>query len=185
MLMASTTRTGSSWKTPRSTTWALPAQPPQPRPPREYLSFQLGSVEYGIDILKVQEIRGFETSTRMFNAPPYVLGVLNMRGVIVPILDMRLKFEMAEVAYNSQTVTIVLNVANRVVGMVVDAVQDVVAIQAADVKPAPDFNGAVNTQHIIGIATVEQTEQQRMLVLLDIEKLMSSADMGLVADANV
>ena len=154
-------------------------------PAREYLSFQLGSVEYGIDILKVQEIRGFETSTRMFNAPPYVLGVLNMRGVIVPILDMRLKFEMAEVAYNSQTVTIVLNVANRVVGMVVDAVQDVVAIQAAEVKPAPDFNGAVNTQHIIGIATVDQAQQQRMLVLLDIEKLMSSADMGLVAEANV
>jgi len=156
----------------------------QPTPPREYLSFQLGSVEYGIDILKVQEIRGFETSTRMFNAPPYVLGVLNMRGIIVPILDMRLKFEMAEVAYNSQTVTIVLNVANRVVGMVVDAVQDVVAIQATEVKPAPDFNGAVNTQHIIGIATVDQAEQQRMLVLLDIEKLMSSADMGLVTEAN-
>ena len=156
----------------------------QPTPPREYLSFQLGSVEYGIDILKVQEIRGFETSTRMFNAPPYVLGVLNMRGIIVPILDMRLKFEMAEVAYNSQTVTIVLNVANRVVGMVVDAVQDVVAIQAAEIKPAPDFNGAVNTQHIIGIATVDQAEQQRMLVLLDIEKLMSSADMGLVTEAN-
>jgi purine-binding chemotaxis protein CheW len=153
-------------------------------PPREYLSFQLGSVEYGIDILKVQEIRGFETSTRMFNAPPYVLGVLNMRGIIVPILDMRLKFEMAEVAYNSQTVTIVLNVANRVVGMVVDAVQDVVAIQATEVKPAPDFNGAVNTQHIIGIATVDQADQQRMLVLLDIEKLMSSADMGLVAEAD-
>ena len=149
---------------------------------REYLSFQLGSVEYGIDILKVQEIRGFETSTRMVNAPPYVLGVLNMRGIIVPILDMRLKFEMAEVAYNSQTVTIVLNVAQRVVGMVVDAVQDVVAIQAADVKPAPDFNGAVNTQNIIGIATVDQAEQQRMLVLLDIEKLMTSADMGLVTE---
>ena len=150
--------------------------------PREYLSFQLGSVEYGIDILKVQEIRGFETSTRMVNAPPYVLGVLNMRGIIVPILDMRLKFEMAEVAYNSQTVTIVLNVANRVVGMVVDAVQDVVAIQANDIKPAPDFSGAVNTQHIIGIATVEQAEQQRMLVLLDIDKLMTSADMGLVTE---
>ncbi|MBT3068030.1 chemotaxis protein CheW [Rhodoferax sp. U11-2br] len=156
---------------------------PAEKAAREYLSFQLGSVEYGIDILKVQEIRGFETSTRMFNAPPYVLGVLNMRGVIVPILDMRLKFEMAEVAYNSQTVTIVLNVANRVVGMVVDAVQDVVAIQATEVKPAPDFNGAVNTQHIIGIATVDQAEQQRMLVLLDIEKLMSGADMGLVAEA--
>jgi purine-binding chemotaxis protein CheW len=149
----------------------------------EYLSFQLGSVEYGIDILKVQEIRGFETSTRLFNAPPYVLGVLNMRGIIVPILDMRIKFGMAEVAYNSQTVTIVLNVAHRVVGIVVDAVQDVVAIQATDIKPAPDFNEAINTQHIIGIATVDHAEQQRMLVLLDIEKMMSSADMGLVAEA--
>jgi purine-binding chemotaxis protein CheW len=149
----------------------------------EYLSFQLGSVEYGIDILKVQEIRGFETSTRLFNAPPSVLGVLNMRGIIVPILDMRIKFGMAEVAYNSQTVTIVLNVAHRVVGIVVDAVQDVVAIQAADIKPAPDFNEAINTQHIIGIATVDHAEQQRMLVLLDIEKMMSSADMGLVAEA--
>ena len=153
-----------------------------PEPTSEYLSFQLGSVEYGIDILKVQEIRGFETSTRMFNAPAYVLGVLNMRGIIVPILDMRIKFGMADVAYNSQTVTIVLNVAQRVVGMVVDAVQDVVAIQAADVKPAPDFNGAVNTQNIIGIATIDQAEQQRMLVLLDIEKLMTSADMGLVTE---
>jgi len=159
-----------------------PAQ--QPTPAREYLSFQLGAVEYGIDILKVQEIRGFEKSTRIFNAPPYVLGVLNMRGVIVPILDMRLKFGMAEVVYNSQTVTIVLNVAHRVVGMVVDAVQDVVAIQAAEVKSAPDFNGAVNAQHIVGIATVNQAGQQRMLVLLDIEKLMSSADMGLVAEAD-
>ena len=155
-----------------------------PEPTSEYLSFQLGSVEYGIDILKVQEIRGFETSTRMFNAPAYVLGVLNMRGIIVPILDMRIKFGIADVAYNSQTVTIVLNVAQRVVGMVVDAVQDVVAIQAADVKPAPDFNGAVNTQNIIGIATIDQAEQQRMLVLLDIEKLMASADMGLVTESN-
>lgn len=148
------------------------------QPVSEYLSFQLGSVEYGIDILKVQEIRGFEPSTRMFNAPPYVLGVLNMRGIIVPILDMRIKFAMADVAYNSQTVTIVLNLADRVIGMVVDAVQDVVAITAADVKPAPDFNGAVNTQHVIGIATLEQAQQQRMLVLLDIENLMTNADLG-------
>ena len=157
------------------------AQAQAQKPASEYLSFQLGSVEYGIDILKVQEIRGFEKSTRMFNAPPYILGVLNMRGIIVPILDMRIKFAMADVAYNSQTVTIVLNLAHRVIGMVVDAVQDVVAIGATDVKPAPDFNGAVNTQHIIGIATVEQAQQQRMLVLLDIEKLMTSADMGLSA----
>jgi len=155
-----------------------------PTPTTGFLSFQLGSVEYGIDILKVQEIRGFEKSTRMFNAPPFILGVLNMRGNIVPILDMRIKFGMPDVAYSHHTVTIVLNVARRVVGMVVDAVQDVVDIAATDIKPAPDMNGAVNTQHIIGIATINHADQQRMLVLLDIEKLMTSADMGLVADAN-
>lgn len=147
----------------------------------EYLSFRLGSVEYGIDILKVQEIRGFEKSTRMFNAPAFILGVVNMRGIIVPILDMRIKFVMNDVTYDSQTVTIVLNVANRVVGMVVDAVQDAIAIQAENVKPAPRFHDEVNAQHIIGIVTLDQAPQQRMLVLLDIEKLMTGADMELIA----
>ncbi|MFN4352730.1 MAG: chemotaxis protein CheW [Hylemonella sp.] len=146
----------------------------------EYLSFRLGAEEYGINILKVQEIRGYETSTRMVNAPPYVLGVLNLRGVIVPILDLRIRFGMAEVVYDSQTVTIVLNIGERVVGMVVDAVSDVVALKGEDIKPAPEFSGAVATNHVIGIATLVQGDAQRMLILLDIEKLMSSADMGLM-----
>ncbi len=149
--------------------------------PGEYLSFRLGAEEYGIGILKVQEIRGFEASTRMVNAPPYVLGVLNLRGVIVPILDMRIKFGMAEVVYDSQTVTIVLNIGDRVVGMVVDAVSDVVALKGEDIKPAPEFSGAVSTAQVIGIATVQQGEMQRMLILLDIEKLMGSSEMGLLA----
>jgi purine-binding chemotaxis protein CheW len=149
----------------------------------EYLSFRLGAEEYGIDILKVQEIRGFETSTRMVNAPRHVLGVLNLRGVIVPILDMRIKFGMTDVPYDSQTVTIVLHVANRVVGMVVDAVSDVLALTDEDIKPAPGFSGAIGTQHVIGIATVEQNERQRMLILLNIEQLMSSADMGMVSQS--
>lgn len=147
----------------------------------EYLSFRLGAEEYGIDILKVQEIRGYEVATRMVNAPSYVLGVQNLRGVIVPILDMRIRFGMADVVYDSQTVTIVLSLANQVVGMVVDAVSDVVALKGIDIKPAPEFSGAVSTHHVIGIATVEQGEQQRMLILLDIEKLMSSAETGLTA----
>lgn len=145
----------------------------------EFLSFQLGGEQYGIDILKVQEIRGYEPSTRMANAPAFILGVLNLRGVIVPVLDMRIKFGMTDVQYGPQTVTIVLNVADRVIGMVVDAVQDVVALPAQDIKPAPEFSGAVSSQHIIGIAAVEQAEQSRMLILMDIEKLMTSADMGL------
>lgn len=148
----------------------------------EYLSFRLGGEEYGINILKVQEIRGYEASTRMVNAPPYVLGVLNLRGVIVPILDMRIRFGMADVVYDSQTVTIVLNIGDRVVGMVVDAVSDVVALKGEDIKPAPEFSGAVSTAQVIGIATVVQGDAQRMLILLDIEKLMSSADMGLMPE---
>jgi len=146
----------------------------------EYLSFRLGTEEYGIDILKVQEIRGYEVATRMVNAPSFVLGVLNLRGVIVPVLDMRLKFGMSKVDYTSQTVTIVLNVANRVVGMVVDAVSDVVALSGVDIKPAPEFDGAIGTHHVIGIATITQADQHRMLILMDIEKLMGSAEMGLM-----
>jgi purine-binding chemotaxis protein CheW len=147
----------------------------------EYLSFRLGAEEYGIEILKVQEIRGFEASTRMVNAPPFVLGVLNLRGVIVPILDLRIKFGMEHVPYDSQTVTIVLSLANQVVGMVVDAVSDVVALKSGDIKAAPEFSGAVSSNHVIGIATIEQGDRQRMLILLDIEKLMGSTDMGLRA----
>lgn len=149
----------------------------------EFLSFKLGAEEYGIEILKVQEIRGYEAATRMVNAPQYVLGVLNLRGVIVPILDMRIKFGMPNVAYDSQTVTIVLSLANQVVGMVVDAVSDVVDLKAEDIKPTPAFNGAVTTQDVIGIATIEQVGQHRMLILMDIEALMSSADKGLMPES--
>lgn len=150
----------------------------------EYLSFRLGAEEYGIDILKVQEIRGFENCTRMVNAPAYVLGVLNLRGVIVPILDMRIRFDMADVAYDSQTVTIVLNISNRVVGMVVDAVSDVVELRNEDIKPAPEFSSAVSAQHVIGIASLEHGTEQRMLILMDIEKLMTGAEMGLSTNSS-
>lgn len=149
----------------------------------EYLSFRLGAEEYGINILKVQEIRGYEAATRMVNAPPFVLGVLNLRGVIVPIVDLRIRFGMAEVKYDSQTVTIVLNIGTRVVGMVVDAVSDVVALTPVQIKPAPEFSGAVSTAQVIGIATVEQGEAQRMLILLEIDKLMGGGEMALQAAA--
>jgi len=148
--------------------------------PGEFLSFHLGAEEYGIDILKVQEIRGYEAATRLANAPAYILGVLNLRGVIVPILDMRIKFGMDSVAYNAQTVTIVLNVAQRVVGMVVDSVSDVVALSADEIRPAPEFTRAIAVEHITGLGTLRQGDAERMLVLMDIEQLMSSATMGLV-----
>jgi len=145
-----------------------------------YLSFRLGREEYGIDILKVQEIRGYEPPTRLAGAPHFIKGVVNLRGVIVPIVDLRLKFALAEAAYDVFTVVIVLNVARRVVGVVVDSVSDVVELDAAQVRPAPEFNTAVAAEHITGLGTLKTGDRERLLILTDIEQLMSHPDMGLV-----
>jgi len=152
-----------------------------PLKPSEFLSFRLGAEEYGMDILRVQEIRSYEAPTRMANAPPFIKGVVNLRGVIVPIVDLRLKFGLADAALDGTTVTIVLNVSQRVVGVVVDSVSDVLHLTAEQIQPMPAFDHAVAANHITGIATVMQGEKQRMLVLVDIEQLMSSAEMGLVS----
>jgi purine-binding chemotaxis protein CheW len=147
---------------------------------KEYLSFHLGAEEYGIDILKVQEIRGYETPTRIVNAPAFIKGVVNLRGVIVPIIDLRIKFDLADVKYDDFSVVIVLNLAKRVVGAVVDSVSDVLNLKGDQVKPAPKFNGAVNADFITGIGSIRQGGKDRMLILMDIEQLIASADMGLV-----
>lgn len=146
---------------------------------REFLAFKLGREEYGIDILRVQEIRSYEQPTRMANAPSYILGVMNLRGVIVPIIDMRIKFGMDEVKYDNFTVVIVLNIGTQVVGMVVDAVSDVIALTPEQQRPVPDFSAAIDSKHVLAIGSV----QDRMLVLLDIEKVMGSADVGLVTQS--
>ena len=144
---------------------------------QEYLVFTLGTEEYGIDILKVQEIRSYETVTRIANAPNFIKGVTNLRGVIVPIVDLRLKLGCATAEYNSFTVVIVLNVKNRVVGAVVDSVSDVLELNRDVIRPAPELSAStVNTSFIMGIGAVAE----RMLILIDIEGLMSSADMGLM-----
>ena len=142
----------------------------------EFLSFTLGREEYGIDILKVQEIRSYEQPTTIANAPAFIKGVVNLRGIIVPIVDMRVKFNLDQAQYNELTVVIVLNVAGRVVGMVVDGVSDVVQLDAEQIRPAPDFSSAFDVKYITGLGTVDE----RMLILVDIEKLMSGADMGLM-----
>ncbi|ABD68671.1 CheW protein [Rhodoferax ferrireducens T118] len=143
----------------------------------EFLAFKLGSEEYGIDILRVQEIRSYEVPTRMANAPTHVKGVINLRGVIVPILDLRMKFNLEQVNYDSFTVVIVLNLGARVVGMVVDGVSDVITLTPEQLRPVPEFSSAVSSDHLLAIGSVGE----RMLILLDIEKLMTSAEMGLVA----
>ena len=159
------------------------AAPAQHFTTREVLSFRLGEEEYGIDILCVQEIRSFEACTRIASAPPFIKGVTNLRGVIVPIVDLRLKFGLSDSTATASTVTIVLNVANRVLGVVVDSVSDVLQLAAEQIQAAPEFSATVDAGHITGIATVQQGELQRMLLLLDIETLMTGADMGLTAGA--
>ncbi|MFA6922075.1 MAG: chemotaxis protein CheW [Gallionella sp.] len=143
---------------------------------RELLTFTLGSEEYGMDILKVQEIRGYDAVTTIANAPEFIKGVINLRGIIVPIIDMRIKFSLGNVTYNELTVVIILNVARRVVGIVVDGVSDVIALSAEQIKPAPEFSSAMDTQYITGLGTVDD----RMIIVVDIEKLMTSRDMDLV-----
>jgi purine-binding chemotaxis protein CheW len=145
----------------------------------EYLAFKLGEEEYGIDILKVQEIRGYENVTRIANAPEFIKGVINLRGIIVPIVDMRIKFNLGEPSYDQFTVVIILSIAGRVMGMVVDSVSDVTTLQPDQIRPAPQMGTALNTDYLVGLGTLEE----RMLILLDIERLMSSAEMGLLQQA--
>ncbi len=142
----------------------------------EFLSFTLGKEEYGIDILKVQEIRGYDAVTVLANTPEFIKGVINLRGIIVPIVDMRIKFNLGNVTYDQLTVVIILNVAKRVVGMVVDGVSDVISLTSEQIKPAPEFGASLDTQYIMGLGTLDD----RMIILADIERLMTSNDMALV-----
>lgn len=144
---------------------------------REFLAFKLGDEEYGMDILRVQEIRSYEPPTRMANTPAFIKGVINLRGVIVPILDMRIKFNLAQVSYDTFTVVIVLNIGHQIVGMVVDGVSDVITLTPAQLRPVPQISSSIGSDHLLAIGSI----QDRMLILLDIEKLMSSAEMGLIS----
>ena len=145
----------------------------------EFLAFTLGAEEYGIDIQRVQELRGYDAVTHIANAPAFLKGVVNLRGTIVPIVDMRIKFNLGTPTYDQFTVVIILNVAERVVGMVVDSVSDVITLTPEQIRPAPEMDAAVNLDYLIGLGTLEQ----RMLILVDIERLMSSAEIGLIAAA--
>jgi purine-binding chemotaxis protein CheW len=153
----------------------------------EFLTFKLGGEEYGIDILKVQEIRGYETPTRIANAPAFIKGVINLRGVIVPIVDLRVKSQLPEARYDAFTVVIILNVAHRVVGAVVDSVSDVLELSGEQIRPTPEFNSLLDASYITGLGSIGagggkdgEAAAERMLILVDIERLMSSADMALM-----
>ena len=142
----------------------------------EFLSFTLGQEEYGIDIQKVQELRGYDAVTRIANAPEHIKGVVNLRGIIVPIVDMRIKFNLGAPSYDQFTVVIILNIASRVMGMVVDSVSDVITLKAEQIKPAPEMGSVLDTEYLMGLGTLDE----RMLILIDLDRLMSSDEMGLI-----
>ncbi len=142
----------------------------------EYLTFILDEEIYGLDILKVQEIRGYDTVTKIANTPEFIKGVINLRGNIIPIVDLRLKFNIGNVTYDELTVVIILNVGDRIVGIVVDGVADVVQLTPDQIRQVPEIAAEIDTQYITGLATIEEN----MLILVNIEKLMNSQEMALV-----
>lgn len=149
----------------------------------EFLTFRLGAVAYGMDICKVREIRGYETPTLIAGAPAHVRGVLNLRGEIVPVMDLRTCLGLTRVNFDHLTVTVILQLADRVLGVVVDSVSDVVALTPAQVKPVPALGAGADMQFITGIGATGGSGRDDMLVLLDIEKMMGHPDIGQGLDA--
>lgn len=146
----------------------------------ECLTFTLGSEEYGIDILKVQEIRGYDAVTKIANTPDFIKGVINLRGAVVPIVDLRIKFNLGTITYDEFTVVIILNLDKRIVGIVVDGVSDVIAIKSEQIRPVPDLVSGIDTRYLAGLGNLDD----RMLILVDISKLMSSQEMDLLESAS-
>jgi purine-binding chemotaxis protein CheW len=146
---------------------------------REVLVFILGADEYAVDILKVQEIRGYDKVTPIPAAPDFVKGVVNLRGTIVPVIDLRVKFRLPEVKYDQFTVVVILRLSARVIGVVVDGVSDVMALTASEVRPAPQLGTVVDASFIAAVAT----QAERMVLLLDIEKLLSTGELNVLARA--
>lgn len=144
---------------------------------QEFLSFTLGKEEYGIHILGVQELRGYENVAHIANAPDFIKGVINLRGIIVPIIDLRIKFNFDAPRYDQFTVVVILNVGGRTIGMVVDSVSDVILLDPERIKPAPQMGTTVDIDYLIGLGTIDE----RMIILIDIEKLISGIGMAPLA----
>jgi len=147
---------------------------------REVLTFRLHDEEYGIDILKVQEIRGYEPPTKIANAPDFLKGVMDLRGVIVPIIDLRLKFNLGKAVYNEFTVVIILNLGAQVVGAVVDSVSDVMALAQEQIRAAPELNAFVEGSCITGLGALSD----RLIILIEIERLLSASELALLEQSS-
>ena len=149
----------------------------------QYLTFIMGDEEYGVDILRVQEIRGWDSVTPIPNTPDYIKGVINLRGTIVPIVDLRCRFGMPSIDYGATTVVIVLKVISdngeRIMGIVVDAVSDVHNVADEDMQPPPDFGSVVSIDYVRGLATVSE----KMIIMLDVDKMMNSEDLAAIDES--
>jgi purine-binding chemotaxis protein CheW len=139
----------------------------------EFLAFTIGGEEYAVEILKVMEIRAYEPVTKILNTPPFIIGVINLRGTIVPIFDLRIKFNLDAVSYDQFTLVIVLRIAGRLLGMVVDGVSEVVSLSMESILPAPNLGASLDIQYVMGLCSVDG----RMIILTDIERLLSAEDM--------
>ena len=139
---------------------------------QQFLTFALGTEEYGVEILKIQEIKGFSAITPLPNAPPDVKGVLNLRGAIVPIMDLRKKFGLPEIATTAFTVIVVVQVQAKVMGFLVDAVSDVLTVKTEEIQPTPDMAGQVDTSCLQGLAQAGE----KLVILLDIDRVLTAAE---------
>lgn len=148
---------------------------------KQFVTFSLGGEEYGIEVCHVREVRRYEGVTRIANTPEFIKGVINLRGLIVPVVDLRIKFHTGTPKYDEFTVTIIVEIGNRLIGMVVDSVSDVVDLAEEDIRPAPMFRSYLGTQYVLGLGTVGE----RMIILIDIESLLSSEEMQLVESSQV
>ncbi len=142
---------------------------------REFLTFSLGDENYALDILAVKEIRGYESVTKIANAPEFIKGVINLRGDIVPIVDLRIKFNLGKATYDEFTIVIVLNIRSRIVGIVVDGVSDVISITKDEMRPPPDFGVAFNSKYLLGLSAVNE----QMIIIVDINELVASDELEL------
>lgn len=159
--------------TPESTTRESDQQIGLTTDGSQFLTFQLGDELYGVDILRVQEIKGYTTVTKIPNTPAHIKGVLNLRGTIVPIIELRNKFGMPTIDYTMFTVIVVVVVQEKIMGLVVDAVSDVLDIDRKDIQPPPEFGTKVDVSFINGIGK----SGDKLIALLDMDRLLSNGDM--------
>jgi len=142
---------------------------------QQFLTFLLDDQEYGLEIFKIREIRGYATITPIPNVPPHVRGVMNLRGTVLPVVDLRMKFHLPPVEYNKYTVIVIAAVGDKTVGLLVDAVSDVLMVSDKDIREAPDFGASVDTRFINGVFE----SRERLTVALNLEKLLSESELEL------